>query len=225
MIGEISLANNRDLKKLLKFLSVSNEQNMKNASELRKWILHSSPMQKEILKAAESMETAVYTIKEIREQLEDMPEESFGSISQSEIDKVAERAISLMPDDPDLHYHCSEAFTIAVGEYFFGSVDNRIRYMMSGFPGGIGGTHDEMCGALLGGVLIIGAIFGRGRPYEDEEKVYRKSVIYKDQFKKEFRGTRCQEIKDTGYGSQGIYPCSVLIGKAVKVFFKSLTLD
>jgi len=82
-----------------------------------------------------------------------------------------------------------------------------------------------MCGALFGGVLIIGAIYGRARPYEDDSICYKKSVIYKEQFLKEFKGTRCQELKDTGYGSQGIYPCSVLVGKAVKVFFKSLMLE
>ncbi len=219
------MADNKDIKKLIEFLSISINQNVKTVSELRNWILCSSPVQKDILKAAEHMETAIYTLKETREQLGNIPQKEFGYLSQSEINKIAEHASSLMPDDPNLHYHCAEAFTIAVGEHFFGSVDTRIRHMTAGFSGGVGGTHDEMCGALIGGILIIGALFGRARPYEDEERCYQKSVIYKEQFRKKFKGTRCQEIKDTGYGSQGIWPCSVLIGKAVKVFFKSLMLD
>jgi len=219
------MIDNKGQKKLIEFLSKSINQNMKTASELRKWILCSSPVQKDILKATECMETAIYTLKETHEQLRGIPQKKFGLLSQSEIDKIAERASSLMPDDPDLHYHCSEAFTIAVGEYFFESIDDRIRHMTTGFAGGVGGTHDEMCGALFGGILIIGAISGRARPYEDDERCYQKSIIYKEQFLKEFKGTSCQEIKDTGYGSQGTQPCSVLVGKAVKVFFKSLVID
>ena len=192
------MANNKNINKLIEFLSLSINQNMKTASELRKWIRYSSPVQKDILKATECMETAVYTLKATREQLGGIPKRKFGMLSQNEIDKIAERASSLMPDDPSLHYHCSEAFTIAVGEHFFGQVDDRIRRMTTGFSGGIGGTHDEMCGALFGGILIIGAIYGRARSNEDDERCYKKSVIYKEQFFKEFKGTRCQELKDTG---------------------------
>ena len=219
------MIDNKDQKKLIEFLSKSIIQNSKTASELRKWILCSSPVQKDILKVAECLETAIYTLKETHEQLGDIPQKKFGLLSQNEIDKIAERASSLMPDDPSLHYHCSEAFTIAVGEHFFGDVDNRLRRITTGFAGGVGGTHDEMCGALFGGILIIGAIFGRARPYEDDERAYQESVHYKEKFIKEFKGTRCQEIKDTGYGSQGTQPCSVLVGEAVKVFFKSLMLE
>ncbi|HEY60069.1 MAG TPA: C_GCAxxG_C_C family protein [Anaerolineae bacterium] len=219
------MANNKNINKLIEFLSLSINQNLKTASELCKWIRCSSPVQKDILKAKECIETATYTLNETREQLRGIPQKEFGFLSQSEIDKIAERASSLMPDDPSLHYHCSEAFTIAVGEHFFGQVDDRIRRMTTGFAGGIGGTHDEMCGALFGGVLIIGAIYGRARSNEDDEISYKKSVIYKEQFIKEFNGTLCQELKDTGYGSDGTQPCSVLVGKAVKVFFKSLMLE
>jgi C_GCAxxG_C_C family probable redox protein len=219
------MANKKNTNKLIEFLSIAVNQNMKIASELRKWIPHSSPVQKDILRATECMETATYTLKATHEQLTGIPEKKFGLLSQSEIDKIAEHASSLMPDDPSLHYHCSEAFTIAVGEHFFGGVDDRLRRITTGFAGGVGGTHDEMCGALFGGILIIGAIFGRARPYESDEICYQKSVLYKEQFYKEFKGTRCQEIKDTGYGSQGTKPCSVVVGKAVKILFKSLMLE
>lgn len=31
----------------------------------------------------------------------------------------------------------------------------------AGFGGGIGGTHDEVCGALAGGVMAIGCVLGK----------------------------------------------------------------
>ena len=52
---------------------------------------------------------------------------------------------------------------LAVGEHWLGQVDDRVRRMVTGLGGGVGGTQQEMCGALSGGVLLIGALYGRTR--------------------------------------------------------------
>lgn len=197
------------------------KKNAKAGSQLRQRAVELSRGQQEILIAAENIERAMDLLQKAQQELE----AHSVILTQREIDEVAAYAASLMPDDPDKHYHCAEAFTIAVGEHFFGRIDNRVRRMTTGFSGGVGGTHEEMCGALFGGILMIGAIYGRAWPNESDEICYKKSVAYRQQFMESFGGSSCQSIKDTGYGSQGIYPCSVFVEKAVKLFFNVLLKD
>lgn len=197
------------------------EKNEQVGCGLRRWVPKISCGQKEILLAAENIEQAMNLLQKAGQLLEERPK----YLSKNDIDKIAAKAASLMPEDPRSHYHCAEAFAIAVGEHFFGNVENRIRRMTTGFSGGIGGTHEEMCGALFGGVLIIGAIFGRAWPYESDETCYKKSVLYREEFIKTFGSANCQAIKDTGYGSQGIYPCSIFVEKSVKLFLETLMKD
>ena len=210
-------------KELQKLLSKTIEQNEQVGSELRHCVPALAVGQKELLLAAENIEKALEYLKSAQDLIKDS---SSIYLTDEDIERIAEKAESLMPeDDPDSHYHCAEAFTIAVGEHFFGEVDNRIRRMTTGFSGGVGGTHDEMCGALFGGVLMIGAIYGRAKPNESDHICYQKSVRYREEFIKAFGGSSCQAIKDTGYGSQGIYPCGFFVKKAVKLFLKTLMID
>ena len=53
---------------------------------------------------------------------------------------------------------------LAVGEHLLGPLDDQVLRMSSGLGGGLGSTQQELCGALSGGVLIIGALYGRTRP-------------------------------------------------------------
>ena len=196
-------------------------KNEKSGYELREWLAKLSRGQKELLTAAENIERAVFQLREAEKLLDNKPV----FITDEDIDRIAARAEALMPEEPGAHYHCAEAFTIAVGEHFFGDVENRIRRMTTGFSGGVGGSHAEMCGALFGGILIIGALYGRAMPYESDEICYKKSVKFREEFIKAFGGSSCQAIKDTGYGSQGIYPCAEFVKKAVKLFLKTLIED
>jgi C_GCAxxG_C_C family probable redox protein len=210
-----------DKKDLQRKITEIINKNEKAGYELREWLPKLSCGQKELLTAAENLERAVFKLKEAEELIN----RKSVFMTDEDIERIAARAEALMPEEPGSHYHCAEAFTIAVGEHFFGDVENRIRRMTTGFSGGVGGTHAEMCGALFGGVLIIGALYGRARPYEPDEFSYKKSVRFREEFIKAFGGSSCQAIKDTGYGSQGIYPCGVFVRKAVKLFFKILMED
>ncbi|MFH1169062.1 MAG: C-GCAxxG-C-C family protein [Chloroflexota bacterium] len=76
--------------------------------------------------------------------------------------------------------------------------DDNLFKAASGLAGGIGHMHDA-CGALLGGSLMLGLKYGRGREeVEDTKKLYSSSVpvgkLYK-WFEKEFGSATCQEIR------------------------------
>ena len=57
---------------------------------------------------------------------------------------------------------------LTVGGHVLGDLQPRCARMATGFAGGVGDTQQEMCGALSGGVLIIGGLLGRTSLDEDD---------------------------------------------------------
>jgi C_GCAxxG_C_C family probable redox protein len=60
-------------------------------------------------------------------------------------------------------FYCSEAIVKAINDGFGAGYPDSVVRLASGFPIGIGGAGCS-CGAVTGGVLAIGMIFGRDRP-------------------------------------------------------------
>jgi hypothetical protein len=54
---------------------------------------------------------------------------------------------------------------LAVGEHLLGEIDaGHMCQLACAFGGGVGLSRQEMCGALSGGVLLIGLLYGRTHP-------------------------------------------------------------
>jgi C_GCAxxG_C_C family probable redox protein len=114
---------------------------------------------------------------------------------------------------------------LAVGEHLWGHVDDRIRRMTTGLGGGVGGTEKELCGALSGGVLLIGALHGRTRPHEDDSRCQMLVSRYRERFAQELGATLCHELRESGFGSEGTVPCSVLVERATHTLLEVLASD
>jgi C_GCAxxG_C_C family probable redox protein len=111
---------------------------------------------------------------------------------------------------------------LAVGGQLWGEVDPQILRMSSGLAGGLGCGHQELCGALSGGSMIIGALHGRTSPDDDDAECNRRVSEYRARFLQEFGTTCCQELRDNGYGSEGQWPCSVLVEGATGILWDVL---
>jgi C_GCAxxG_C_C family probable redox protein len=111
---------------------------------------------------------------------------------------------------------------LAVGEHLWGKVDDHTRRMTSGLAGGLGCSMQEMCGALSGGSLILGSLYGRTSADEDDSECNERVSLYREQFLRQFGTTRCQDIRDRGYGSDGQWPCSVLVERATRILWQVL---
>lgn len=111
---------------------------------------------------------------------------------------------------------------LAVGEELWGEVDDRTRRMATGLAGGFGCSHQEICGALSGGTLIIGALYGRTSADQDDSECNRRTCAYRERFLHQFGTTRCQDIRDSGYGSEGQWPCSTLVEQATRILWQVL---
>jgi C_GCAxxG_C_C family probable redox protein len=102
-------------------------------------------------------------------------------------------------------------------------VDDQLLRVSSGLAGGLGCGHHELCGALSGGALIIGALYGRTSPDEDDTECNRRVSDYRERFLRQFGTTCCQELRDSGYGSEGQWPCAVLVEGATRILGQVLT--
>ena len=62
--------------------------------------------------------------------------------------------------------NCSERVFLVMHRLLETEVPAQAVCMMSGFGGGVGGTRDNLCGAITGGVAAIGLLHGRPNPPE-----------------------------------------------------------
>ena len=100
---------------------------------------------------------------------------------------------------------------------------------MDAFGGGLG-AHGEVCGAIIGGLSVIGLIFGRSKPAGEKDSRMR---ICSDIFMKRFKGEAangkilCREIAQVDWRNQDQVKqflesgkrkeCEILTGKTAKI--------
>ncbi len=100
-------------------------------------------------------------------------------ITEEQIVAIKERAENLYREGK---YFCSEAVLASVLDGFSVEYPEQIVGMASGFPVGVGGNKC-ICGAVSGGTMAIGYLFGRSQPAD--KKVFdamAKSKIIHDKF-------------------------------------------
>jgi len=64
------------------------------------------------------------------------------------------------------------------------------------FAGGVGGSEQEMCGVLSGGILLLGALWGRTSSQEDDSLVYRLASRFRDRFIALAGSSQCRAIRE-----------------------------
>lgn len=114
-------------------------------------------------------------------------------------------------------FHCSEAFFLCVGERLLKQVDPIQQRIATGFAGGFGCTHQEVCGALSGGVMILGLMYGRSSSDQDESQCMHLVERFWKLFGENFGTTRCQLLREKGFGSDGIKPCCELVIGSIRL--------
>lgn len=111
---------------------------------------------------------------------------------------------------------------LAVGEKILAGVDKRMVKMTTGLGGGIGSTHQYVCGAFSSGVSLIGARFGRTTPDIEDGLCQEKVRAYQDEFQSRLGSVICRDLREEKYGSGGEGPCSVLVERAASLLLKVL---
>jgi C_GCAxxG_C_C family probable redox protein len=109
-----------------------------------------------------------------------------------------------------------------VGEHVLGQLEPQSMRLATPFGGGVGGTHLEMCGALSGGVMVIGALHGRTDPSEDDQRAYDLAERYRAAFLAEFGHTQCEPIRDNFARPDGSHGCDQVVERAARVLLTLL---
>lgn len=111
---------------------------------------------------------------------------------------------------------------LAVGGHVLGDLTDREKRMASGFAGGMGSSHEGLCGAFTAGVMVIGAVHGRVDPEEDDTRCQELVLKFRDSFRGRFSTLNCGELRQEDYGSGGREPCSVLVERAAQLLLDIL---
>jgi len=90
---------------------------------------------------------------------------------------------------------CAESVLTSVSDEA-GVISPLIPRIATGFCGGIARTRG-MCGAVTGGIMALGILYGRDNAEQSYETVYEKVQQFLQAFEAEYKSTNCFEL--TGY--------------------------
>lgn len=93
-------------------------------------------------------------------------------------------------------YNCAQAVLYTCGDDL-GVDKHALVKLASGFGAGMG-RKGEVCGALTGGIIALGARYGRGR-HDDRtatEQTYARTRDLMDQFESEHGAVTCRDLLD-----------------------------
>lgn len=110
-------------------------------------------------------------------------------------------------------WHCSEVMVIAVGGYYFGRVEETLVRAATSFAGGMGDTNLDVCGALTGGLMVIGALHGRSQKGKNDGECMQLAARYRQLFLAAFGETVCERVKADWVRRHG-GSCAVLVREA-----------
>lgn len=108
--------------------------------------------------------------------------------------------------------NCAESILFASNEAMGLGLDKKARLLASGFGGGLGIGH--VCGALTGGIMVLGRLYVKDHAHEDPRiKDVEKELIAA--FEKEYGTLMCTPIKDKH--SHPELRCKSVIVKAAEI--------
>ncbi|UCG63016.1 MAG: C_GCAxxG_C_C family protein [Candidatus Zixiibacteriota bacterium] len=114
----------------------------------------------------------------------------------------------------DSGFNCAESVLKATMESRVDNVSPELPKIASALGGGVGGSHEELCGALSGGVLAIGLLYGRTEPEVDVQFAKDLATEFRARFLKEFGTTKCGVLLERFGEQDNDDKCAELTGAA-----------
>lgn len=110
-------------------------------------------------------------------------------------------------------FHCAEAVSKAIIESYGNVIGRDIPKVATAFGGGVGGTKQDICGALAGGIIALGFLFGRSEPGADWTDVSELAAKLKQRFVQEYGTTNCGVLLSTFGPQENMMRCKRLSGE------------
>ena len=119
-------------------------------------------------------------------------------------------------------YHCSEAVVLAIGPVVVPDWHPACIRLSTGFAGGVGGTRNELCGALAGGVMVIGAVFGRSE-LQDDALAQQLTAEFRQRFRESLGESQCRWLRENVVAPEGgLGSCAVVVERATLILLDVL---
>jgi C_GCAxxG_C_C family probable redox protein len=109
---------------------------------------------------------------------------------------------------------------LVVGGHALGDLDPQCVRMATGLAGGVGDSQQEMCGALSGGVLVIGGLLGRESVGEDDWPALNLATRYRERFLAELGVTQCARLREMVHAPGGLGSCALLVERAAAILLE-----
>ena len=119
-------------------------------------------------------------------------------------------------------FNCAEAVLKATIEQRMSNVSPDLSKFATVLGGGVGGSREEMCGALSGGVLAIGLLHGRTQPGVDVQKAKDLATEFRQRFIKEFGTTNCGKLVEQFGEEHRSERCRQLTGTTARLLSELL---
>lgn len=114
-------------------------------------------------------------------------------------------------------YNCSEAVVRAFRDAMQLDISDEALRMASGFGGGIGHAGC-VCGALSGGIMVLGMIQGRDNKEQTKEPIYTSSREFHELFQEKFGATCCRILNPHSFDSkEHLRNCIKITGKTAEM--------
>jgi C_GCAxxG_C_C family probable redox protein len=132
-----------------------------------------------------------------------------------------EAALTSLNDDFLRGHHCSEMIFVKLGQYYDESFDPRLMRLATGFGGGIAEAAD-VCGAVVGGVMLIGHLYGRTGLHDDQQDCWRYAPQFRDRFEQELGGTSCYHFTQGEFNPANHRKCADVVKTAAEILLDIL---
>ena len=91
--------------------------------------------------------------------------------------------------------NCAERTFLAIHGIVQTDIPGLAVSMLTGFGGGIGGSHQSVCGAVTGSIAALNLVWGRRQPASESSKpAYARASAFLNQFKSRFGTEICGEL-------------------------------
>ena len=131
-------------------------------------------------------------------------------------------------------HNCAQSVAVPFAD-LLGMAPEALAAAMSGFGGGIGGCHEEVCGAVSGGVYVLSMLFADQEDRAGHETVYPRAMEFRRRFSEFFGDTRCGALRDTQQVAEKrasaavrldvTAPCDILVVTAVEILEQMLSAE
>ena len=108
-------------------------------------------------------------------------------------------------------YNCAQSVAIAFAD-LVGQAPEEAAAAMSGFGGGVGGSHEELCGALSGGAYVLSLLYADPADRGGHGTAYPQVLEFRRRFGEAFGHTRCGDLRDVPFSPTEKTPAGLRLG-------------